>query len=311
MKYVERELGPVEIDPDAQMKERFSRLPGFVASLLVRMNLKKIRDGMGGESRDITRLPIRVEDRMIEGHREEIRIRVYSPGRHTTLPLLMFHHGGGWFGGSVEAVEDFCKGVADWGHCVVISVDYHLAPEHKYPTAIEDSYKALLWAVAHADELGIDPKRVSVGGDSAGGNIAAVLTAMANDRKDLWIHRQILIYPAIDNTLEGLKENFPTTYRPFQAVMKMYVGNKRLLNDPYVSPNTYRFPRSLPGALIAVGELDDLRSTTLDYAKALDHAGVDVEFILYKNANHAFIDNTGNNPNADDLVLETSRFINQ
>ncbi|MEN8113799.1 MAG: alpha/beta hydrolase [Actinomycetota bacterium] len=310
MKYVEKDLGPVEVDPDAEAKQRLSRLPGFVSTFFVRVNLKKIRDGMGGESRDITRRTVCVADRVIAGNEGDIRVRTYAPEGETARPLLMFHHGGGWIGGSVEAVDDFCKGVADQGDCVVISVDYRLAPEHRYPAAIEDSYKALQWAVGHAGELGIDPARVSVAGDSAGGNISAVLAVMANDRGDVSVHRQVLIYPAIDNTFENLETNLPAAHSAFGAVLKLYLGDKRLANEPYVSPNTYDDLGALPDALIAVGELDDLRATSFAYAEALDEAGVGVEFILYKNANHAFIDNTGNNSNADDLVVEVARVIN-
>jgi len=311
VKYVEIDLGPEETDPNAEMMKTFARMPAFLIKILFRMNLKKIRSGMGGESRDITRRTVRWEDRTIGGYADDLRIRVYTPDGDATRPLMMFHHGGGWFGGSIDAVEDFCKGVADQADCVVISVDYHLAPEHKFPTGIEDSYKALQWAIGHADELRIDPGRVTVGGDSAGGNIAAVLTAMANDRRDVSIGRQVLIYPAIDNTFGGIRKSFPGAASPFEAVMKLYLGDKRLSDHPYVSPNMYADLPSLPEALIAVGELDGLRVTSLAYAEALDDSGVGVEFIVYKNANHAFIDDTGNNDNADHLATEIARFVNQ
>lgn len=311
VRYAEKGLGPIELDPDAKNKERLSRTPGPLVKLLVRLNLQKIRDGMGGVSRDITRRPVRSEDRAIEGYAEEIRIRVYTPEGDGVRPLMMFHHGGGWFGGTVEAVEDFCKGVADQADCVVVSTDYHLAPEYKHPVAIEDSYKALQWAVANADVLGIDASSVTVAGDSAGGNIAAVLAIMANDRDDVSISRQVLIYPALDNTIDNMRTNFPAAHKAMAAAVTLYVGDKRRSNEPYVSPALYDDLASLPPALIAVGELDDLRKTSLAYAEALDGADVDVDFIVYRNANHAFIDNAGNNANADDLVSEVARFINR
>jgi acetyl esterase/lipase len=311
MRVVERAFGTVGVDPNGPGKRRAERLPGRLVDVALRLDLQRIRRGMGGTSRDVTRRPISVEDRQIRGSVGEVRIRIYAPGTSGRRPAVLFHHGGGWFGGSVAAVEEFCKGVADQGDAVVISVDYHLAPRYRFPVAVEDSYRALLWTVDHAGEIGIDPSRITVAGDSAGGNIAAVLTIMANDRREVEIDGQILIYPALDNRLEHMHANFPESHKAMAATVRLYLGRRQRSDHPYVSPITYDRLGALPSALIAVGGLDDLYGTAWAYGEALADAGVAVDFITYRNASHAFIDDTGYDPNAGDLVAEAARFINR
>ena len=153
---------------------------------------------MGGDPRDITTRPIIINNETIQGYKNEMGVRIYSPEGDTIRPLMMFYHGGGWIGGSLKAVEEYCKAVSDQADCVVISVDYHLAPEHPFPEGLEDSYTAIKWAVANRNRLHIDEKRIIVSGDSAGGNFSAVICLMAREKKEFSIWKQILIYPGTD-----------------------------------------------------------------------------------------------------------------
>ena len=185
MECVEKELpGKQTKQPAKKKMEKMAKLPSFLIKFLLKKNIKKIRAMMGGESKDITTRTIISEDKIISGYKNDLRIRIYKPEENVKRPLMVFFHGGGWIGGSLEAVEDYCKGVCDQTDCMVISVDYHLTPEHPYPEGVEDCYLAVKWAVKNKSELNIDENKIVVSGDSAGGNISAVLTLMAKDRKE-------------------------------------------------------------------------------------------------------------------------------
>jgi len=315
MEYVEKDLlgKQMEEPMDFSKLEKMAKFPSFLVKFLLKANIKKIRAMMGGDSKDITTRTIISEDKMISGYKNDLRIRIYKPEENVKRPLMVFFHGGGWIGGSLEAVEDYCKGVCDQADCVVISVEYHLAPEHPYPEGLEDSYLAVKWTVENKSELNIDENKIIVSGDSAGGNFSAVLTFMAKDRKEFKIAKQILIYPSTNlDTNVDTDENSPFSAgmeKVMRVMISLYFKGKVDSSDPYISPVMAKDFSNLPDALIAVGEEDFLYKSSLEYAKKLDEAGNRVKFILYKNANHAFIDDTGNSDQADDLVREAADFI--
>ena len=315
MEYVEKELPGKQTEEPMNLSkmEKMAKLPSFLIKFLLKKNITKIRTMMGGDSKDITTRTIKSEDKIISGYKNDLRIRIYKPEENIKRPLMVFFHGGGWIGGTIEAVEDYCKGVCDQADCVVISVEYHLAPEHPYPEGLEDSYLAVKWAVENKSELNIDENKIIISGDSAGGNFSAVLTFMAKDRKEFKIAKQILIYPAtaLDNNGDT-DENSPLSAsmeKVMRVMISLYFKGKVDSLDPYISPGMAKDFSNLPDALIAVGDQDMLYKTSLDYAKKLDEVGNKVKFILYKNANHAFIDDTGNSDQADDLVREAAEFI--
>lgn len=306
MEYIEKDF-PLEAQ-QAKKMGGYIKMPAALTKMWVKKNVGMVRAMMGGKSRDITSRPITVEDRMIRGYARDIRIRVYSPEGNKKRPLMVFCHGGGWVGGSVEAVEDYCKAVADRGDCVVLSVDYHLAPEGPFPEGVEDAYKALQWGVSRARELNIDEERVSVSGDSAGGNFAAVLSLMARERGDVRIDKQILVYPATD--LTNMAAGPDKTQNAFsEAMLELYLEDMKKADHPHVSPAKCNNLTNMPKTLIAVGDLDFLFESSLAYSRKLHEAGNVVKFLLYRNTNHAFIDNTGNCPQAEDLIDEVARFL--
>jgi acetyl esterase len=147
-----------------------------------------------------------VEDRRIPGAAGEIAVRIYRPSADGTangaLPALVYFHGGGWVIGGIGTHDASCRQLAHDAGCVVVSVDYRLAPESRFPAAAEDSYTATQWVASNAAELGLDPNRIAVGGDSAGGNLAAVTTLMARDRNGPAICFQLLIYPVTEAEFE-------------------------------------------------------------------------------------------------------------
>ena len=316
MEFIEKELAGKQLDPNTknfgEMMMKMAKMPEFLIKFLLKKKIEDIRAGMGGDPRDITTQKIIIENKTIQGFKRELGIRIYSPEGEATRPLMMFYHGGGWIGGSLKAVEEYCKGVSDQADCMVISVDYHLAPEYPYPEGLEDSYAAIKWAVANKDLLHIDPDQITVSGDSAGGNFSAVLTLMAIERKEFSIQKQILIYPGTDLLISDEPAS-PDEMPPkvSKAFYSLYVKRGTDMSHPYLSPLHADDFHNLPAALITVGSKDSLYKTSLEYANKLNDAGVPVKFILYKDAVHAFIDDTGNSDQADDFVREAAAFIKQ
>ncbi|MFN8052620.1 MAG: alpha/beta hydrolase [Acidimicrobiales bacterium] len=213
----------------------------------------------------------------VDGGAIRVRILVpHGPGPH---PLYVFLHGGGWCQGTLGEREARCRAISAGATCAVASVDYRMAPENQYPTAPEDCYAALCWLVEHADELGIDATRVAVGGESAGGNLAAVLCLMSRDRGGPAICHQWLDVPATDCTLSqsGHRE-VPDGYLLDAAViddyLALYIPDPGRVREPYCSPLLADDLSGLPPAWIMTAEYDRLRGDGEAYADALQAAGV-------------------------------------
>lgn len=213
----------------------------------------------------------------VEGGR--IRVRVYRPPTPGPHPLYVFLHGGGWCTGGLDERDPRCRTVAAEADCVVASVDYRLAPEHPYPTAPEDCYAALVHLVDHADRLGVDPRRVAIGGESAGGNLAAAVCLMARDRHGPVLCHQWLDVPATDATLaqSGHRE-VPDGYLLDRAAIEEYLAcylpDPAQATEPYCSPLLAASHRGLPSAWIMTAELDKLRGDGEAYTHTLRAAGV-------------------------------------
>jgi acetyl esterase len=218
--------------------------------------------------------------------------RLYRPSTSTRVGLLVYYHGGGWVLGSVDTHDDVCRKLARaMGHAV-LSVDYRLAPEHPFPAPVEDSVNALRWAHANAMELGIDPNRIAVGGDSAGGNLAAVVANMA----PVPLRYQMLIYPVTDATRssQSYVDN-AEGYRLTAAGMKWFCdhylsGGAGSPTDPRVSPLfvTDHVLADSPPALVITAEYDPLRDEGEDYARRLMEAGVPCSLVRYNGMIHGF-----------------------
>ncbi len=218
----------------------------------------------------------------------EITVRVYRPQRDGNLPCHVYFHGGGFFLGTLDQANNTCRALAEEVQCAVASVDYRLAPEHRFPTAAEDAYASLEWVVEQAAELGIDPTRISVGGASAGGNLAAVVALMARDRGTPRLRFQVLEIPVTDFTAaedvvfpeEGI------TIEAGKAYRDLYLGIPEDATNPYASPLLASDHQNLPPALVLCAEYDQLRPEGLAYAAALERAGVSVETIVWEGQFH-------------------------
>ena len=242
-------------------------------------------------------LPVaEVRDVSAPGPGGEIPLRLYHPNGEV-CPVLVYLHGGGWVLGDIPTHEKICTQIVHGANCAVISVDYRLAPEHKFPAAVEDAYAALQWVVNHAGELGIDDQRVAIGGDSAGANLATAACLMAKDHNETMPVGQILVYPIADCDLEtpSYQQNadgYLLTRSTMQWFWQCYVANDTERFHPYVSPLRAKDLSGLPPALVITAEYDPLRDEAEAYARRLREAGVDVTLTRYDGMIHAFIRRT-------------------
>jgi acetyl esterase len=237
-------------------------------------------------------------------------VRVYRPRDASgPVPVVLNFHGGGWTSGDPQQSQWWCSSVAAEAGVVVVSVDYRLAPEHVFPVAAEDCYGATVWVAEHADELGVDASRLAVMGDSAGGNLAAVVALMSRDRSGPAIALQVLIYPVVD-----LAASYPSEeeneFAPVLAKADL-TGATGLYclaeqaSDPYASPLRAPSHAGLPPALIQTAQHDPLRDQGPAYAAALRADGVPVRLTNYIDAVHGYISIPGVVPAARQALAET------
>jgi acetyl esterase/lipase len=233
----------------------------------------------------------RIENRTVPGPAQPIPVRVYRPTLADTLPVVMFFHGGGFVLCGLDSHDRECRSLANQSGCVVIAVDYRLAPEHRYPAAAEDAYAATRYVAEHASEFGIDAGRIAVCGDSAGGNLAAVVSLMARDRGGPSLRYQLLVYPLTDFTDDS------PSIREFNGVflsvemMDWFADSYVPQADrrqPYASPLLASDLRGLPPTYVITAECDMVRDQGEAYARKLQAAGVAVESKRYEGMIHPF-----------------------
>jgi acetyl esterase len=236
----------------------------------------------------------KVEDRKISGSGGyQIPVRIYTPSGKAPFPILVYFHGGGWVLGNIDSHDATSRELANKANCIVVSVDYRLAPEHKFPIAPEDCYVAARWVVLNAASFGGDPLRVAVGGDSAGGNLAAVVAQMAADRGAPSFVYQLLIYPVTNYGFEtpSYRENgegYLLTRDMMQWFWKQYLITDEDGKNAYASPMQARELRRVAPAFVITAEFDPLRDEGEAYAARLKETGVPVEVKRYNGAIHGF-----------------------
>ena len=253
---------------------------------------------------------IAVDNRTIPGPAGDLPVRIYTPDGSAGRPLLVYFHGGGWVIGDLETVDKPLRSLALRSGAVVLSVDYRLAPEHVYPAAFDDSYAATVWAAEHAAELGADPAQVVVGGDSAGGNLAAAVALAARDRGGPQLAGQLLIYPITDfdfttRSYVDNGEGYLLQRATMQWFWAHYLGAADLGKDPYAAPLRADNLVGLPPAFVMTCEFDPLRDEGEAYAARLRDAGVAVSARRYDGMLHGFLWTLGATPSGavafDDL----------
>ncbi|MBV8305437.1 MAG: alpha/beta hydrolase [Acidimicrobiia bacterium] len=235
----------------------------------------------------------RVEDHTVPGPGGDIPVRLYSPSADAVLPVVVYLHGGGWCIGNIASHDGICRKLAAQSGLTVVSVDYRLAPEHRFPCAPEDCYAAVQWVPDQAGDLRVDASRMALAGDSAGGNLTAVTALLARDRGGPAISFQLMMYPVIDATMSfpSFKENAEgklLSARDMAFFYEQYVGDDVDLKDPMLSPLYAPSLRGLPPALVITAEYDPLRDEGEAYADALQQAGVEARSSRYDGMVHGF-----------------------
>jgi acetyl esterase len=243
-----------------------------------------------------------VRELLAQGPHGPIPMRLYLPRAAThgdtaargALPVLVYFHGGGWVIGDLDTHDTLCRELANGSGCAVVAVDYRMGPEHRFPAAVDDCIAATRWLRREANALGLDPERIAVGGDSAGGNLAAVVSIAAREAGDLPLAFQLLIYPATDmrrtapsHTTNG--EGYLLTRDTIGYFHDHYIDDARHDLDWRASPLLHADLSKLPPALVLTAGYDPLRDEGLAYAAQLTQAGNRVTYVCFERQIHGFI----------------------
>ncbi|MBQ0138027.1 MAG: alpha/beta hydrolase [Kurthia sp.] len=223
-----------------------------------------------------------------------IATRIYLPvTTKQKLPLIIYYHGGGWVIGDLDYMDGGCQYLAMHSEAIVISIDYRLAPEHPYPIPQNDAYEGFLWAVENHLQLPIDSTKVGVAGDSAGGNLAAAVAVRALEENGPKIHKQLLIYPALDATkiypsYEEFGHGLGLDADEMHQYYEHYVQKNEQLQHPYISPKLFTQKELLPETIIVAAEYDVLNDEGIEYINELEQAGVVAEHFILPGLIHSF-----------------------
>lgn len=240
-------------------------------------------------------IPLETRDVCISTSYGDVPARIYLPEGKGPFPLLMHYHGGGFAIRDIECFDWLSRRYAQGAGAVVITIEYSLAPEHRFPTQAEQAYEALLWARKHAGEFCADASRDAVTGDSAGGNLSTVVSMMCRDRGERVPKRQILAYPVVDARPEIVRESdelygtgYNLDYKHLLSYNKAYAASEEVQN-PYVSPLLAESLAEMPPCRMVSAQCDVLLDSGLEYAKRLKDAGVETEVHIFKGVPHDFL----------------------
>ena len=259
------------------------------------IDISVLREAMEMRFTDREREPVaKVEDRTFAGPQTDVPVRLYWPNSEVPPPVLVYFHGGGWVVGSPETHDGICRALANAAGCLVASVDYRLAPEHPFPNGLEDCRAAVRWIRLVADELGVDGTRIAVGGDSAGGNLAAVVAITNRDENAPPLCHQLLIYPVTDASqmAESYRENAEGYFLTALAMKRfwdLYLQDPVFRESPLASPCKTADLTGLPPATVLTAEYDPLRDEGESYADQLQGFGNQVTLKRWQGVFHGFV----------------------
>lgn len=259
-------------------------------------DIRAAREGhaLAAHDLDVPLKGMRIDERHIPSNGKSLRLRVYTPTGHGPLPVLVFAHGGCWTFCSIDSHDQLCRFYAQEVGCVVVSVDYSLAPEFPYPHGLDDFHAAVLWCFDHARDIGGDPTSIAVAGDSAGGNLSAAVSRRLAGDPSRRLRLQLLIYPICDaaNLSGGSMDRYAKGYfftKDILAWTASLYSKTADPSNPEISPLAGDVPPGLAPAFFLIAECDVLRDQALAYMQKLHTAGVAVEGCLYHGVPHAFV----------------------
>ncbi len=272
---------------------------------------------MGGSPPPISK----VEDRFIPGPAGDVAVRIYTPETpvegNAPYPILVYFHGGGWLLGSLDSHDSLCRSLANGAGCIVVSVDYRLAPENRFPAAVEDAYAAVCWAWESASDFEGDATRIAVGGDSAGGNLATVCCLMARDRNGPPLFHQLLLYPVLDlsdfdrPSYHEHATGYLLTADSMVYYRDQYLTRKQDRKNPYASPLLAEDLSGLPPATVIAAQLDVLTDEGKEYADRLRSAEVPVTYLCYEKMIHPFLNFLSHVDRAKEAVREIGELLRE
>ena len=236
---------------------------------------------------------VTMKDMTIPGSHGDIPIHVFTPEGKGPFPVMVYYHGGGFVIADTKTYESSPRALAKGAKAIMVAVDYHLAPENKFPAAADDAFSAYNWVLQHAQEINGDPKRVAVGGESAGGNLAAVVSLMARDKKIALPVHQLLVYPVVNDDMNTPSYQRNAEAKPLNKAMmawffKHYTSKPEDANNPYAVPMKAASLKGLPSATVIAAEIDPLLSEGNAYADRLKKDGVEVAYKEYTGVTHEF-----------------------
>ena len=234
-----------------------------------------------------------VKHRFIPGPTSDLPIRIYRPVKGSVLPALVFFHGGGWVLNNLDSYEQALRSLANKGKFVVIAVNYQKAPEQPFPVPFDDCYATLNWVYENSAQLGINESQIGVGGDSAGGNLAAAVAIKARDQGDFNLAFQLLIYPCNDNEMKydsayNNAVGYVLSTQSMEWFWKQYLSRKADAKNPYAVPAAAKDFRGLAPAIITTAELDPLLDDGYNYAELLRKSGVATVYREYDGVIHGY-----------------------
>ncbi len=306
---------------DTQIRELLQAAEEAGVPAIHSLPYREARDFYDLTSRKLAGNPpdnLSVTDLDIDTTAGPVPLRIYRPENvvEQLLPALVYFHGGGWCVGGLESHDHVCRWLAAHSDCAVISVDYRMGPEHKFPAAVEDAFAATQWISTHASELNIDRKRIGIGGDSAGGNLSAVVTLLAREQGGADLLCQLLIYPATDMLMRfpshvTYGEGYRLTRTGIAWFITGYLRDGEDMHDFRASPLMADDHANLPPAFIMTAAFDPLKDEGEAYAGKLRDSGVPVEYHCYPGMVHGFIAMPGAVDLAETALKDAAAFVKQ